>query len=716
MHSRCRLHLPTPRTCILAMMLAAPFTALALERETSFYVQYCRAWTSTPTRNDGCFVNTDIELTSNSVVEIELEVTDTSATTWMFSAGPSYQLGTAVGTQWQFNYGGSSGAYVAKGGEVVANRRYVVRTAPDGLYVDGQLVASRTKVNFTPPNPLRLFSQATSNWNRGHLRFFWMKIYEPDNNGDLQLEHELRPCMIVDGRMGIYDELGDGIWANGQTYRELGGPLVVPALNGVGSIEGLTNALLAVKRLPKVAMETCVKLEPGTYDLAGAAMNSASHLVFIGKSLDYPTGLHLAGMGSGPSETILLGGGEADGLRVIDIDDLTISNLTVTGGYLASANDGGGIYAHVPGYGAVGVGTVIDCIVSNNYARGSNGNGGGGVYGAKLVRNCLVDGNRSANGGGLRSCTTIEDCIVTNNKGSEGAGINGGNSYRCYVAGNVATYNGGGQKSGTATDCVFTRNSARVGGNYGNGCGLYSAIATNCVFVGNDDRRSTGCYGSAAGSSTLVGCTITNSLGRRSIFDSCRLRRCHVAEVGARANDGTYSFRVFGRNSGSAIYTNVNCVVENVSLSNAADRVAVASTFVNCTIRNSKGKTNGPLNSDCTAVNTIISGCAPYDVTAATAPAMVNCLYGTSSGEFAEGRLTDCIKASPKFEPDGDLPHLTIRRASPAYNAGLEEDWLLDLVGDTDFAGNPRRLFGRIDIGALERQSDKLPGLRLSVQ
>ena len=95
---------------------------------------------------------------------------------------------------------------------------------------------------------------------------------------------------------------------------------------------------------------------------------------------------------------------------------------------------------------------------------------------------------------------------------------------------------------------------------------------------------------------------------------------------------------------------------------------------------------------------------------------MTNCLYRTASGEFAEGRLVDCVQGNPKFKSGDDLPHLSIGCSSPAFNTGREDGWILDLVGDTDFAGNPRRLFGRIDIGALERQSDKLPGLRLSVQ
>ncbi|MBQ6247492.1 MAG: hypothetical protein IJK04_11540, partial [Kiritimatiellae bacterium] len=320
-------------------------------------------------------------------------------------------------------------------------------------------------------------------------------------------------------------------------------------------------------------------------------------------------------------------------------------------------------------------------------------------------------------GGGLRSCSVMEDCIITNNFATTyGGGVSAGKTIRCLIADNRVQYSGGGQTEGMSIDSVFRGNVAGTLKNYGFGGGLHSATATNCVFIGNGDSNCVGIYGSAASSCVLVECTISNSVARRFIFNQCRLRNCHVSNVEATVNSDIQNFRVFGRYEGSVIYTNVNCIVENVTLSNAADRVAVASAFVNCTIRNTNGKKYGPLNSDCTAVNTIVVDCAPYDVTASTAPVMKNCLYQTASGEFAEGRLVDCIQANPRFETDDDLPYLTIRRSSPAYNAGFEDDWLLNLVGDTDFAGNPRRLFGRIDIGALERQSDKLPGLRLSVQ
>ena len=705
-------HMPTLRNCILALLIAAPALAMALERETSFYVQYCRAWTSTDVRNDGCSVNTGIELTSNSVVEIELEVTDTSASTYMFSAGPKYHL--VASTIWSFAYGSAT----AKGGEVVRNRRYVVRTSPQGISVDGTLVAARTPENFTPTSPLKLFSHATDNWNRGHLRFYWMKIYEPDGNGDLQLEHELRPCMIVGGKMGIYDEIGGGVWANGDdSWRALGGPLVVPAPNGVGDTVALTNALAAVMRLNSYAKECCILLEPGLYNLAGHYKSTTSHIVL---DTGGAGGIYLAGLGDGPEDTILLGEGAAGNHRVIHINSLTISNLTVTGGYISSDSNGGGIVTSASATAPRG--SVIDCIVSNNYAKGSNGNGGAGIYGAKLVKNCLIAGNTTARvGGGLRTCSVVEDCVISNNMASSnGGGIStSGKCIRCLIIGNRAANNGGGQSQGTAIDCTFIGNVAHVGGNAGNGGGMHSVTATNCVFVGNGDYNNNGSYGAAAANSRLFDCTITNSFARRSIFNNCHLTRCHVANVGANQNNSSYPFRVFGRytyqGTYTDFYTNVNCVVENVTLSNAADRVAQASTFVNCTIRNLKGKTNGPLNSDCTAVNTIISGCTPYDVTASTAPIMTKCLYQTASGTFAEGRLVDCIQGNPRYDLESDVPG-AIRRSSPAYNAGLGDDWILELVGETDFAGNPRVKFDCIDIGAIERQSDLLPGLRLSVQ
>ena len=119
----------------------------------------------------------------------------------------------------------------------------------------------------------------------------------------------------------------------------------IEAPGGVGDIESLTNALVDINK--KVLAErnsSKVWLKPGVYNLRGVSMSTDSgtgHLSL--KSLNW--GL-IAGLGDGPEDTILLGGGKEDGLGVLCVSGnnsgwMTISNLTVTGGW--SSGNGGGI-------------------------------------------------------------------------------------------------------------------------------------------------------------------------------------------------------------------------------------------------------------------------------------------------------------------------------------------------------------------------------------
>ena len=684
---------------------------------------YVECATSRGDLNSGCVVPTDISITSESVIETEVQIraiTGSYHSTLFCARGASatdraYVVTYNVANGWTFAYGNTS---KSSGVLAEAGKRYIVRATPDGLYVDGVRIIEMTPATFASPGKLCLFCPYTykestdtytySTSSRAQANFWSFKVYGPDGNGGLTLEHELKPCQCIDGMIGLYDEQTGNAWCNTSTSSCVGAFFNVPSSGGVGDTVALTNALDRIKAARGSGYYNGVfecRLAPGVYDLTGTYMATASHLTVSAVSCK------IYGTGQGPADTVLLGEGDAGTRRILylannNAGENSVSNLTVTGGYYTSGYGGGIVTSEA------GKGSVFNCIITNNYAKGGNGNGGGGVWGARLVRNCLVANNRANFGGGLRSCSQVEDCIVTNNYASSyGGGISGGKTIRCLIADNRAQNHGGGKTEGVAIDCIFTGNVARYGGNVGFGGGLHSAVATNCLFVGNSDNG--GAYGSAASGSTLVGCIITNSVGRYSIFDRSSLVRSHVSDVGASAN--TTGFRVFGRYSGSVIYTNVNSIVENVKLPYAGQRVAAASTFVNCTIRNTEGNTYGPLNSDCTAVNTIISGCTPYDVTASTAPIMTNCLYQTASGTFAEGRLVDCVQGNPRYDLESDVPG-AIRRSSPAYNAGLGDAWILDLVGETDFAGNPRVKFDRIDIGAIERQSDLLPGLRLSVQ
>ncbi|MBQ6914485.1 MAG: right-handed parallel beta-helix repeat-containing protein [Kiritimatiellae bacterium] len=619
-----------------------------------------------------------------------------------------------AGNKWSFSYG----ATTVSGGTAEVGARHVVRTGPSGLYVDGKLIATPTAASFVSPGFLRLFSNHTydegtdaysaSGWGRADARIYSLKFYEPDEHGELQLVHDIRGCRLNSGVIGIYDDVTGSAYANTSTSYPIGGQFRVLSENGTGNVVSLTNTIKCVSALSTRTKDLRIVLDPGVYSLADTAMASGSHLY-----LNCPSGTILSGGGADRAETILLGGGSASSCRVAYFYNggQTITNLTITGGYMPSS-DGGGVTARAAGYG-----TVVDCIVSNNYAKGSNGNGGGGLWGVGTVRGCLIANNTAAGvGGGCRSCTTVEDCDVLNNlaNGSYGGGVSGGTVRNCRIVGNTCKYHGGGLHSTTTISCLVKDNVCHKGGNYGTGGGLYSGTATNCTFVGNGENNSDAGYGSAAAGSTLIDCTTTNSVGWRSIFEKCKLRRCYVADCGAKRSDGTYNFCVFGRSDGSVIYTNVNCVVENISLSNAADRVAVYCQLVNCTVRNVKCKTNGPLAKSCTAVNTVIAGCTPYDLVAGTSSTqLVNCVYQTASGTFAEGQLVNCRQAGRlRWDAANAVPG-SIRANSPAYNAALQDDWVLSLVGDVDVAGQPRVKFGALDIGAVECQSDFVPGMVL---
>ena len=704
----------------LSLSFAAILAALscaAVVRNTSVDVEYVFV---NGGLNDGPYVKTDINITSNSEVEVQVEIdtswTNSDSDSIIFSAcGKSnsdraYMLTYDIGKGWAFNYNGTSSTYnwqPAKG------RIYTLRTTPNGLYLDGELVLAKTLANFAPPGPLTLFgpsaynesteAYSSSNWGRAKIVLHSFKIYEPDGEGAMQLVHNLKGCYSDANKIAIYDDVTGDVYAASGTDKKLAGAVTVHSSGGVGNVAALTNALALANA--NGGAKAVINLMSGIYDLSDVYMEANSHLKGSASYARY------IGLGTGPENTVLLGAGSSGTRRVFNIGSGTITNMTVTGGHLTASSYGGGIVTSSAGYGS-----VLGCIVTNNYAKGGSGNGGGGIWGVGTVRGCLIANNQSNAGGGCRSCTVMSDCIISNNYAtSTGGGVSGGKTIDCTIVDNRCINYGGGQTEGSSFNTLFLRNVCGVNGsNVGRGGGLHNATASNCVLVANGDNSFSGAYGSAAFGSSLIDSVITNSVGRRSLFDLCSLKRCYIADSGARNSDSTWAFNVFGRYTGSGTYTNVNCVVENISLSNANDRVAMYSTLVNCTIRNVKCKTNGPLDKTCTAFNTIVSGCTPYDLVAGTTSTqMVNCVYQTASGTFAEGQLVDCKQAmNLRYDATNSVP-CAIRANSPAYNAALADDWILDLVGDRDFAGNPRVMFGALDIGAVECLSDYVPGLML---
>jgi uncharacterized repeat protein (TIGR01451 family) len=194
--------------------------------------------------------------------------------------------------------------------------------------------------------------------------------------------------------------------------------------------------------------------------------------------------------------------------RGIIVTASTAANMTIEGftimngraptpGLYAPGNHGGGIYKPVSG-----VISMINCILSNNYAsNGSMGYGGapnlggngGGIYtiGSAVLRNCVVSGNRAGNGY------------------TSGNGGNGGGLYATYVS---------------AVNCLYYSNYAGTspgGGTGGDGGSIYTSSSTSsnindCTFYANYSGNGT--PGGNGGGADFAGGSSNNIIN--SIFSN----------------------------------------------------------------------------------------------------------------------------------------------------------------------------------------------------
>ena len=515
----------------------------------------------------------------------------------------------------------------------------------------------------------------------------------------------------------------------------------------VDNVVALTNALTELSALDSNGKTGArVWLQPGIYNLSGVYMSATHHL-------DIPScsGGLVAGLGEGPEDTILLGGGEAEAHGVVKMGGgsnwsfNTISNLTVTGGDTSSA--GGGIS------GASSL-EYRNLIVSNNVARTSNNGSGGGGCSLGRAFGCLFANNRTTQrwGGGF---------VVSgrsNRNENEGQG-----AWNCVFVGNFAAQNGGGlaiDGGGQCHDCCFTNNTASSGGggvyvqqvdyatfngtplkskiigcsfagNRGKGAGFLAAslvFVSNCVFAAN------------SGSSTAVLGDIKDSkfesnTNTEGIVCNSSMERCMVKD---NVVPNRYATGIDYCEDGAAIRTNVNCLIVLNGFASEYGKILYRKACVNCTVLDNympSGGNFGHLSRQCIFWNCVLSGNRIGTTTyrdvrttasgVAVAVAMTNCVFSTSdisAGETAadgtvshEG-VSNCRKiaaANLKFV-DASNGDYTPTTRSPLYGTGCADDWILSLVGDKDLAGNQRMFGGGLDIGAYEGQLNK-PGAMLIV-
>ncbi|MBN1815719.1 MAG: right-handed parallel beta-helix repeat-containing protein [Sedimentisphaerales bacterium] len=237
-----------------------------------------------------------------------------------------------------------------------------------------------------------------------------------------------------------------------------------------------------------------------------------------------------------------------------------------------------------------------------------------------------------------------------------------------------------------------------------NGAGIFcsgsSPTIINCVITGNSEwgGRGAGLYGENGSSPLLQDCLISGNSGAGvyGLNSSPVLDHCTISY---NSNSG-----IVVENSGNPTVT--NCLILGNSSSNDGGGIRIENsvssqerpsvTCLNCTITGNStlnyGGGLGCWNGKWLLINTLVWGNSgnyrpdefhwtggPYE--------FVNCHIGG---------------ADPKFRNPvaGDYRLL---EGSPCFNAGAHDAWQIhDFLSETDLAGNPRVLYGAVDIGAYE--------------
>ncbi|MCA9067458.1 MAG: VCBS repeat-containing protein [Planctomycetaceae bacterium] len=175
---------------------------------------------------------------------------------------------------------------------------------------------------------------------------------------------------------------------------------------------------------------------------------------------------------------------------------LTVQNSTVTGN--SASNDGGGLYSS--GSGTL---NVYESVIRNNNAGTASGNVGGGIGasgGTLNVRASEISGNTAFRTGGIFSyaVTTVSDSIIDSNLTTEtagggfGGGISSGNNLTLLNSTvsnnrNFGSTGGGGVRVGSGTarieNSTISRNQAKTGGGIVFQSGTLTVV--NSTITGN---------------------------------------------------------------------------------------------------------------------------------------------------------------------------------------------------------------------------------------
>jgi hypothetical protein len=303
----------------------------------------------------------------------------------------------------------------------------------------------------------------------------------------------------------------------------------VPAtllVNTTLDVLGHNNGLLSLRQAIIDANATPTKadtivLPAGNYTLTLAG---ASEDACLSGDLDISGPLTISGPGA--SSTVIDGGG-LDRVFEVHSGSVSLSGMTIQGGYAPDAisGTGGGIFNHTGS-----MLTVSAAIISGNDAYE-----GGGIEnrGTLTVNNSTLSGNTALTGGGgifNEGNLSVNSSVLSSNDAGYGGGI--ANFYTCTVSsstlsGNTAHRswgglgtlygNGGGifnDHKLTVSSSTLSNNSAASGGAIANATYQGGMLTvSNCTLAGNAATDfGGGIYNGANGKLTIRGSTVVGNL------------------------------------------------------------------------------------------------------------------------------------------------------------------------------------------------------------